>query len=318
MPVELFLNELSVPNDELELNRACELFKCFVGAVRTAMKFKNGAFLNADISINDISIGSKFNVARLRNLNSCVEEGLLLKTLQSRSPYSRIADDLGLPIGQPFEYRVTANGPWVGAIANGLGFAHLYSGLGLSFSLDEFWKQSLIALEQQVLDDVTNEIISTEVTVQNCYSAEQTQEFEIEFGEERTGAQDGQELWDRRQELLPHLRFIPRVRAQLLDFQHGDRSFRSAYARLVEINDAVGEWRNSGAEHPSWPCRISPESEIRINMGLVDFQNDEGKSLTFSDHARFSPIEGRIHFRIEVEPHRHAIIGHVGRKLGIG
>jgi hypothetical protein len=171
-------------------------------------------------------------------------------------------------------------------------------------------------LELDILDEATGEIVTTEVAARNCYAPDQVKDHQGAFLQNEP--RDGTDLWERRAKLLPYLEFIPRVRPQVVEFKRGDRAFRSAYARLADINRDIGIWTERGTPHPDWSFYVRPESDTRINAGLVDFQLSDGSTQTFSDHADFGPIEGRIHFRVEVAPCRHALIGHVGRKLGIG
>lgn len=63
---------------------------------------------------------------------------------------------------------------------------------------------------------------------------------------------------------------------------------------------------------------MRPESGTRIQKGFVDFAGADGLVETYSDHADFGPAEGRIHILLKTDPTRHAVVGHVGRKLGIG
>lgn len=318
MPLEMFLNELSMLDGNIDEASARQHFKEFVGAVRAISKIDRNAVFNADISVNAMKVGENFSVASLRNHSACVEESQFLKALQGRSPFEKVVDQLGRRRSEEFDYRIASDGPWNDQIASGLGLAHLYSGLGISFASHEFWKQGSIPLKLNTLDEQSGDIETSAVTALNCYSAEQSEMFR-RFAEERLAfPRDGAETWDRRAELFPNLVFIPRVKSQLCALLKGERVFDAVYVRLREIDRSVGDWRESESGHPTWPFRVRPESGTRIAEGLVTFQTEDGVHRIFSDHCDFTPDEGRIHFILESQPARSALIGHVGRKLGIG
>jgi len=128
--------------------------------------------------------------------------------------------------------------------------------------------------------------------------------------------EDGQALWARREELFPYLRFIPRTRQQLEGLQGGDPVLASVVEVLTDIDEAVGHWARTGTAHPVYPFSVRPESRPRKN--LTEFRDADNVKREFSDHCSFGPIEGRVHLILETAPSRHALIGHVGRKLGIG
>ena len=192
-------------------------------------------------------------------------------------------------------------------------------GIGLSFETHAIWCATPVSLKRLEVDVESGELSETLVEARNLSAGLGAMPFE-EFLKEPAAdpVVDGADLWARRAELLPCLTFLPRVRGQLEGMKSGERVFVSALRRLHEINSNVQRWRDSGDPHPNWSCHMRPESENRINKGLVDFVDAEGVKATYSDHADFGPAEGRIHIRLEAKPSRHAIVGHVGRKIGIG
>ncbi|MBS7533234.1 hypothetical protein KHC28_06120 [Ancylobacter sonchi] len=129
---------------------------------------------------------------------------------------------------------------------------------------------------------------------------------------------DGVDLWARRSDLFPNLQFLPRVRGQVESLMASDRILAAAVRRLGDIDASVGAWANDGTAAPQWTCYMRPESERRINKGLVDFADAGGVTETYSDHADLGPAEGRFHILLKSEPSRHAVVGNVGRKIGIG
>ena len=132
----------------------------------------------------------------------------------------------------------------------------------------------------------------------------------------RPSFRSGADLWEHRATLLPNLVFIPRTRDQLEAILEGDPVLESVWTKLIGIDRAIEAWRRTNSAHPVFPFNVRPESRRR--MGLVSFNDANGVSRSFSDHTDFAPGEGRLHFIVEAEPVRHALVGHIGRKLGIG
>ena len=126
-------------------------------------------------------------------------------------------------------------------------------------------------------------------------------------------ALDGVGLWRAREELFPNLRFAPRVRDEVEALLRGEATFAAVVDRLAGIDRAVGAWRARSDGHPIYPFQVTPESASR--KPKVMFEDGTGRTRCFGDHARFTPGAGRIHFILETEPHRHALIGYVGPKV---
>ena len=126
----------------------------------------------------------------------------------------------------------------------------------------------------------------------------------------------GTELWQRRAELLPNLIFIPRTQRQLEAILPGDPMLEQAWIKLSGIDKSIAAWKIACGPHPMFPFNVRPESRSRRH--LAEFKDAEGYKRIFSEHCDLAPTEGRIHFIVGTGPERHALIGHVGRKLGIG
>src|SRR5262249_8908510 len=118
--------------------------------------------------------------------------------------------------------------------------------------------------------------------------------------------------------LFPNLEFISRVRSQIEGFRAGQREFDNAYQKLWGLEKAIERWKATNDVTPNYGFYVRGESPSRINEGHVDFRDDDGVSRTFSDHADFGPSENRLHFIVLHDPQRRCLIGHVGRKIGIG
>lgn len=320
MAIEVFLNDLSLPSGPVPLEAACDHLRSIVSSLRQLKKIDGDVFLNSNVGLNAISLGEGHSIAALRNSQLCVEEGQFLKRLQDRSPFDQVIGATGEQDFALTEFKISnPDGDFDGEIAEALGLSWALDGISLSIETHAIWRSTPVRLMRYELSDETGEICEIAVEARNLTATIGTLPFE-EFLRRPPPpvAVDGGDLWARRAELLPNLIFLPRVRSQLESLMAGDRVLAAAIRRLVDIDASIGAWAKSGTAMPQWTCYMRPESETRINKGLVTFTDADGMTAVYSDHADFGPAEGRIHILLKTEPTRHAVVGHVGRKIGIG
>lgn len=319
MTIELFLNEASVPTGNIDIDEARRLFSSFVGTIRCLRKHAGEVIFNTDTAISNMSLGDKFTVAALRNQSECVEEGQYLKRIQDRRPFSRVISELNAPDPGRIEYKipVTANHK-AGDIFFGLGLSVSLSGVSVSFQTSNFWHSHRIELDRSWLEE-DGTVTQTVVTASNACCCDDADLLSDGIKPAPgPGVKNGFELWERREEMFPGLNFIPRVRAQIEALLAGERVFHVVQRKLAEINRAALDWRKGNTEFPVFECHVRPESTSRIDEGLVDFKDSNGFVRTFSNHLDYGPAENRLHFLYDTDPNKHILIGHVGRKIGIG
>lgn len=317
MPLQLFLNELSAARDEISREIAVERLRALAATIRAAKQLDSILTLNASDGLNEFTLASGLPIAAIRNSSNMVDEILFLKTLQSRSPYSEVLTALAGPDEHTFEYRIPVSAPTAaGEPAKGLGLAHLFRSLGVSLPTHQHWENLRLPLMRtQMLNDA--KLVEDEVQVLNLCGANAIAEQHATIKAYlRPAIESGIELWARREELFPNLAFIPRVKSQVEALLPGDPTIDSVYEKLALLESAVAEWKLLSTAHPRWPMHVRPESRRRIH--LTRFADESGTIRTFSDHADFGPGEGRMHFLLQHDPERRALVGHIGRKLGIG
>ena len=317
MPLQLFLNDLSAQAVDVPRAQAVAYLRGLIDAVRAARRIDDRLVLNCDRPLNELSLGQNLTIAAIRNNGECVEESQYLKTLNNRAPLGRVMAEAGTADPDSFEYKIPASATVAaGNTATALGLAHRLKGLGVSLPSQTLWRSRELPLDLLEIDDGGN-IRSTPVTARNACTSDDVAAHEGSLREDlRPPIPDGATMWERRAELFPDLAFIPRVRAQIQGILAGDPLLEQVWIKLWGLDQAIATWRLADTPRPLFPFNVRPESNSR--MRLVRFNDADGVERAFSDHADLAPIEGRVHFIVETEPRRHALVGHVGRKLGIG
>lgn len=317
VPLQLFLNELSALRGEAARAVSVVHLQELVATVRQARAIDAALILNSDIPLANFPLADGATIASIRNDGACVEETLYLKTVNNRAPLALVAAEAEEGDPDLNEYRLQAAAPvHPGQVAMGLGFAHLFDGLSVSIASHDFWLGRSIELDRSTLDG-DGEIVTTLVTARNADSAAAVADHaDVLRNLLAPTIEHGAELWERRAELFPNLIFIARTRAQLEGILHGDPMLGQAWIKLNGINQAIEAWKVAGGPYPMFPFNVRPESKTR--RPLAKFRDDDGNMRVFSDHCDLAPTEARIHFVVEAHPVPRALIGHIGRKLGIG
>jgi len=317
--LQLFLNDLSIPDQECTLDEATGRLRGLLSTFRAVGKMRPRFVVNADRPFAEITFGRGRPLAALRNEAACADERIYLKTIVDRSPWNAALAERLPDVAGGAEYRMPADAPVAGGSdAVALGLSHDLVGLGISLPTHALWDQLTIGIVRTTLDREA-EPLSEPVQARNAARGQHVEAHAADLA--RAGmpdVRDGADLWERRAEIVPNLRFIPSARQSIVALPHGDPNFENAVARLVEIDDAIGEWARDEIAYPVFPFSVAAESRSRLHAKLVDFKDADGFTRRFSDHARYGPDENRIHFIIETMPERHALVGHVGRKIGIG
>jgi hypothetical protein len=317
MPLQLFLNGLSAPKGPVHREQAIEYLIGLVRTARAAKEIDDQAILNCEEPLNEFSLGADFSIAALRNTGEFAEESQYLKALNNRAPFNQVLNDSPDVDPNAFEYRISAGtATWGGALANALGLAHRLKGLGLSLPSHDVWQSRMISLDLIELAEDGN-TLEGEVAARNA-----SVHSDVEFHDTsiradlRSPFANGADIWAHRAELFPSLTFIPRTRQQIEGVLAGDPMLDQLWIKLSGMNQAIADWESGTVPHPVFPFNVRPESTSRKKY--VKFNDADNVERTFSDHCDLAPTEGRIHFLLLTEPEKHGLVGHVGRKLGIG
>ncbi|WP_435059323.1 hypothetical protein [Streptomyces sp. bgisy060] len=236
-----------------------------------------------------------------------------LKRLDDRSPYRTV-----FPEGETFS---DVGYQHDGETVEGLGYAHLLGGVGISLPLEARWDTDRITLVQERLtDDEETGSLRTEVEVRHSARAQHvdTHRTWIERGANTArqkaveSLRSGIELWARCPELFPRLQFTPDSEQYFAEL--AEVWVRPVGERLGELQDAVSDW--DPEEHPIAPqWRSYVRTEFETRRKLCWFTDTDGENRLFDWHCDFLPKPGRMHFRL-LHEERTLRIAYVGRKLG--
>lgn len=314
MTLHIFFNNLSLCESEISHDDAVFMLKNFVSTIRSIKGIDPGCTLYSDININLLPLGSNNTISSLRNNSVCVEEGLFIKSLAHKYPLgSAFPENSALD----YDYVLPADSPILpGKSALALGQSHAYDGICVSIPTIDFWEQNHLEIERHSLNS------DVDLIIERVYSRNSTCPADVSNHEPSLREsllppfENGSQMWEARNALFPNLKFIPRVRQQVESILAGDPALNQIWIKLSGIDRAVLEWKNNGSDYPQFPFNHRPESKSRL--AFTEFKDCDNYTRQFSLHTDYTPGEGRIHFILDHEPTRCALIGHIGKKLGIG
>jgi hypothetical protein len=231
-----------------------------------------------------------------------------IRGMQNRAPYSAV---LPPSIAEGAEYRVND------VEATGLGAAHLMDGLLVSLGVAPVWDTPWVEATCHHLDDESEDIVSSQVTVRHAATTGHAQSHEDWIRQSGLSAfRLGAEIWEARVDLCPHLQFLPRVEDDLRELN--PEWVIPVASRLASLNEKVEQWdpkiRHAPDWEGNWDGRVAPEAEQRKK--LCWFVDIDGERRLFDLHARFKPHQGRVHLRL-IPEESTARIAYIGRKRGI-
>jgi hypothetical protein len=305
----LFLNERSCGTDcdPLHADRAMTEFARTAVAVARADR---ATVLVSEVPLKHLEIADGYPVGKWLGNPKHRDHWLRLRQMQSKSPFRS-----ALPFGRDaldVEYRHD------GLTVQGIGGAHLMDGLAVSLPVDARWDATLLPLECEQLVEADDGAADTRVSRVEVRHASAERHLEDHLAWIRsmhdTAAYTGGQLWEQRAELFPHLQFLPRVESDL-------RGLPQAWVgpvrrRLTELAEAVAAWVPAARpEGPQWRSWVTNEHTHR-KRDWCWFTDLDGTKQVFDTHARFTPDQGRVHFRLV--PKEGAVrVAYVGRKRGI-
>jgi hypothetical protein len=205
-----------------------------------------------------------------------------------------------------------------GVAAKGLLVAFIQEFLAVSFASDAAWLVSRLEIQLSELDADGNLERGIQAVRHASRSADVDDLAEHFRSRQRREAVSGEDLVDRREELLPHVRFCGDVAQALRGIGRNDQRLGVLRRWLYELNDCCANWLHGPFPHGSLRARPSCESRtVYDNVGLRRlrmFRCPDGQERYFEWHMKNLGLNLRLHYLPTSEGHIVSI-GYIGPHL---
>jgi len=127
---------------------------------------------------------------------------------------------------------------------------------------------------------------------------------------------DDDDLWNRKENLFPHLIFADLVRKELRDEARKKDRFRAIVKRLHELERYFAGWSGDQFDANGVGSRCTPETPktLKDYKDALTRSCGDGVKRLFNYHVRFTPGSGRLYFFPDAASQR-AHVGLIGDKL---
>ncbi len=309
MARELIANERSftpVMTIFLARQRMARLVGLLVAAVRAGAT----RGLRCPMNLDGLMLAPGYLLSQWRNdLEVEREPRQFLRSLQTKFPEIGDTDPADIQARHKFEeFRLGDDQ------ALGLAAAFLLNGLCVSADPAQPWDRPFVSIQRTWLG-ADAQIASCSVDVHHASMLEHVRVAHAEWLRLRDIPGSSVELWARRQELFPGLRFCATVEAQLLDLDRGSPMWEQIIEKLCRLDDYFRGW--TGAFSPDdLGFKTTPESATTMQSHSRErtFVCPDGISRVFEWHCRMTPGAWRLFFYPD-EIQRVAFIGYIGDKL---
>jgi hypothetical protein len=303
--LHVYFNELSIVITESR-DEAAAYLRLFAQCLATINRASAGCALVSKEDFNGRPLCINYNYDQWRNEAKNRDFGLLISRLMSKAP---AYDFSSIDANNTSIFEVDGQVPY------GLAAAYLEDGLCVSVGTLARFRQNSVAMLEYELSRASSAEEVAEIFVRNDWCAEEL--AHLEWIESRRDELDRNLLAaissaSELVEACEALFFIPHAVKQLENMDGSE--WPSAVRALIRLNQTAKEWREGGSDSPAWRSKVTPESQSRVDRGLVRFEDTDGIRYDFGYHARYTPGAGRIHFRMD-EHERNFRIAYVGLKI---
>lgn len=309
--MKMVFNELSYIFPQKSVNEGRYLFENFLKTYNASIKAGIDQSIIVENKFEGIMLALDYTVEKWRN-DSEIDNDLkrIYRRLNDFAEF--IHDDLR-EILQEKEFSCIAGR------SNGLMIASHLDCISISFLSESVWDNNIInGILHSLLH--TGELISEEINVYHTAKEDHIKAnnfwLQQKISEEKFNINNGQELWYKKDGLLPSLLFCESTRRQLYKLRKGDKELKQIIKKLLILENYFSKW--DGKVFDRNEINADPETEITLNSFKEEhtFTAPDGRDITFSWHIRFTggDYEGRIFFEPDFVT-KHGIIGHIGGKL---
>lgn len=305
------LNERSLPAQSAQFDEdwALDLVAKLAAVVRAARALRPDLTLVSSVGLPGYPLTPDgtvtFGALANRRGGRARDEWLSLLQALNRAPFTSLSDR-AVPQGdREYLHKDEA--------AVGLGFAHATGQLAVSLAVVP-WLRREVTITLRRLEEAQGSLVDQSVTVRHAATTAHVRQHDRAVREAALPDDfDGAHLWADRSDLYPCLAFLPSVEANLKDLPSMERS--QVHKKLTALNEACDGWEASRSA-PVWGGHVTPEAQGRKKLCM--FADIDGQLRCFDLHARYTPNEGRIHFRLTTRREaRRAIVAYIGPKLGV-
>lgn len=310
MNLEMVFNELSLRSPSSDILTARGLMSDLIQTLRKATQSGISRTLRTSGEINFLELAPNYPVSRWRNDPEVDrEEQRFFRTLQNKAP-------LWVDIAEEIKDSFDLSDVWYQEdLAQGLGFALLMDGLAISFNSDARWDNECLEIKVRRLDEA-GELIDE---IEEVKHASQINHITVhaEWIKQRiqTNIKDGLDIWNRKEELFPHLSFCESVQGQLQNLNDEHPMLQLIKKKLVQLEEYSKNW-SEGAFDPDCLGNTSPESQITLQTEKYQrertFLCPDGENRLFNWHLKLS--NWRIYYFPQSAGEK-IIIGYIGLHL---
>ncbi|KZL50927.1 hypothetical protein A2T98_04870 [Nodularia spumigena CENA596] len=315
MDLDLILNELSLrnpaPNEQEAQQRMSELIKT-IKAVKA-----QGVTVSLRTKENFYTTILAPNYPLRRWLNDADQvERIFIKTLATKAPFST---DLVNSEIQDIENNASLSEfRHQGEIAIGLGIAYVMETIAISLLSEEYWDCNRLELEFISLaqdEEIVHELVEIIHASRSTHVQEHADLIQNIQARIYQQVSNGVEIWNRREELFPNLKFCNAVRRQLEDIRTGQLELQPVLKNLFELQKCCKNWNHGYFNLEGYPLEESGESKPTLEKYFKErtFLCPDGKERLFERHIKLRVCNWRIHFFVETTG--TVIIGYVGQHL---
>jgi hypothetical protein len=315
---DLILNELSLQNPALNEEEAQHRMSEFIKTIKAVKAQGVKVSLRTKENFHTTILAPNYPLRRWLNDNNVDrEKRLFIKTLATKAPFST---DITNSEIQDIENNTSLSEfRHQGETAIGLGVAFILNTIAISLLSQECWNCSRLKLEFRCVNEDDDELICEFVEIIHASRsihvrehADFIQQLQKQICQE---VLDGEELWNRKEELFPNLEFCEAVKRQLENIRTGQLELKPVLNILFELQKCCENWEHGYFSLDGYAIEESGESKPTLDKYTKErtFRCPDGIERVFERHVKLRFCNWRIHFFAE-KPGR-VIIGYIGRHL---
>lgn len=322
MELDLVFNELSVkalaPDKEIAKQWMFQLIQTIRSFTAQGVKVN----IRSQVSFYHIMLAPNYSISQWCK-EASEKERRFIKTLSKKTPLSQ--DLLNIDIQEIENNQGLLEFRYKDQVALGLGVASpaLLDTIAISFISNECWNLSLLEIQSLEYSEEEKEVIENLVVRHASFNIHVEDHVEWIQDKIQIDIADGTDIWDRREDLFPHLEFCENLAKQIQSLYYGTPILKQVEKKLFELENYCKTWTDGVFNADLLASKATPESQSRLDSleEKLTFKCPDGKNRIFSWHLRMTGAGAwRLHFfpKLEISPKLGTgkiIIGYIGEKI---